>query len=158
MRQGWTVVVIALVAAACGAPPRPISPAPVPADGARLSVTLGWSDAVDLDLYVTEPGLETAYYANPRTRSGGVFELDARCTDGAGGTRYERARWTSPPPGRYRVGVDFPESCAGRNPQARYTVFVDLDGERHEVPGTVRLLERKPQLLDVVVPEQKEAR
>ena len=142
---------LGLLLVGCAAARRPV-PAPPPSDS-RLTVTLGWTDPVDLDLYVTEPSLETAYYANARTRSGGAFERDARCADRADGVRYEQARWTSPPAGRYRVGVDFPETCGGRQHEVGYAIFVDLDGRREQITGRVRLVERQPQLLEFVVPE-----
>jgi uncharacterized protein YfaP (DUF2135 family) len=152
MRQGWTATALSLVLAACAAARRPAVPPPPPSS-ARLTVTLGWTEPVDLDLYVTEPSLETAYYANAHTRSGGAFDGDARCADGAGGVRYEEARWTRPPAGRYRVGVDFPEVCSGRRREVGYAVFVDLDGRREQITGRARLVERQPQLLEFVVPE-----
>src|SRR5262249_37927362 len=85
--------------------------APLEAPGPGVTVTLRWTASVDLDLYVTDPDLETAYFANPRTRSGGVLARDARCADGPPGARTEQVHWTTPPRGRYRVGVDFPEVC-----------------------------------------------
>jgi hypothetical protein len=139
----------ALLATGCAA--RALPPPPAPA-ASGLTVTLAWSDPVDLDLYVTEPVLETAYYANPRTRSGGVLERDARCVDATGG-RTEQARWTSPPPGRYRVGVDFPETCAGRQREARYVLWIDVDGRRQAQEGRARRNEREPLVVEFVVPD-----
>ncbi|HJQ85163.1 MAG TPA: hypothetical protein VKA21_13855 [Candidatus Binatia bacterium] len=114
-------------------------------------MTLVWTAPVDLDLYVTDPVLETAYYANPRTASGGVLERDARCADRPREERVERARWTNPPPGRYRVGVDFPETCRGRADEAAYSLTVDVRGVRQELSGRARHGEREPRVLEFTV-------
>ncbi|MGI9432304.1 MAG: hypothetical protein ACR2PQ_08830, partial [Myxococcota bacterium] len=64
-----------------------------------------------LDLYVTGPLEETVYYANSPSRIGGELLLDRRCVHD--GPRVETVRFTAPlSPGRYRVGVDYPDACA----------------------------------------------
>jgi hypothetical protein len=147
-------VPLAILAIACGRPvPVPAPPPASPELG--VIVTLRWTAPVDLDLYVTDPARESVYFANPRAASGGVLERDARCADGAGGERVERVRWTQPPAGRYRVGVDFPEACAGGIRQAPWTLTVDVDGVRHELTGRARLAKRDPVVLEfTVVPKE----
>jgi uncharacterized protein YfaP (DUF2135 family) len=139
-----------VVLAACARPaPRPgrlEGPA-----GAGVTVTLRWTAPVDLDLYVTDPTLETVYFANSRTASGGVLERDARCADRQVGEQVERARWTKPPPGKYRVGVDYLETCGGRAREAEYALCVDVDGQRQEITGRARLAEREPLVLEFTV-------
>jgi uncharacterized protein YfaP (DUF2135 family) len=137
--------------AACA---RPASVPPAPAEPVTpgVTVTLRWSAAVDLDLYVTDPSLETVYFGNPRTASGGRLERDARCADGATGERVERARWERPPSGRYRIAVDFIERCAGRGDEAAYDLTVDVDGRRIDVPGRARLGVRDARVLEFTVP------
>jgi len=139
----------ALLATACGRRMLALPPAasPDPA-GAGVTVTLRWDAPVDLDLYVTDPVLETVYYANPRSASGGVLEADARCARRAPGTQEERVRWTKPPSGRYRVGVDFPETCGARVDDAAWAMTVDVDGRRQETTGRARLAERRPAVLE----------
>lgn len=132
------------------APPPPVVSA-VPATPG-LTVTIAWSAPVDLDLYVTDPGLETVYFANPRVPSGGVLERDARCADPPAAERSERARWTDPPPGRYRVGVDFIEACGTRTSEAPWALMVEVDGRRQELSGHARLAEREPLVLEFTVP------
>jgi hypothetical protein len=136
------------VAVAC-ASRRPGPPPLVPATTEPgLVVTLAWSAPVDLDLYVTTPGGETIYYANPRR----AFVRDARCADGPSGPRSEEVRWRSPSPGRYRLGVDFPEACGDGVREAPYRLVVDVDGTRTEHDGTARLLVRQPWVAEVDVP------
>ncbi|HLY37803.1 MAG TPA: hypothetical protein VKU61_07195 [Candidatus Binatia bacterium] len=144
------LAVLALLAAcARQAPAPPVATEPVQPG---VTVTLRWSAAVDLDLYVTDPSLETVYFGNPRTASGGRIERDARCADGATGEHVERARWERPPPGRYRVAVDFIERCAGRDDEAAYELTVDVDGRRIDVPGRARLGVRDARVLEFAVP------
>src|SRR5438445_12188999 len=71
-----------------------------------------------------------------------------------------RARWTSPPAGRYRVGVDFLETCGGASEEVPYTLLVEVDGVRQELTGRARLAERQPLVLEfhVAAPAAREVR
>jgi uncharacterized protein YfaP (DUF2135 family) len=109
--------------------------------GGGATVTLLWDGPVDLDLYVTDPSLETFYFAN----RGAAFERDARCADETAGPRSEVARWSTPPPGRYRVGVDFPEACAGASLETMsYRLVIDVSGQREVILGQARRGQRVP--------------
>ena len=141
---------LALLAACARPAPRPIPPAEPVQPG--VTVTLRWSASVDLDLCVTDPALETVYFGNPRTASGGRLERDARCVDGATGEHLELVRWERPPPGRYRIAVDFIERCAGRGDEAAYELTVDVDDRRIDVPGRARLGVRDARVLEFMVP------
>ena len=116
-----------------------------------MTVTLRWTAPVDLDLYVTDPVLETVYFANPSSASGGVLERDARCAEQQPGEQMERARWTKPPPGRYRVGVDFLETCSGRVTDVSYALTVEVDGRRQEITPRAHRGERQPLVLEFTV-------
>jgi hypothetical protein len=148
------VVLAAALAAGCARRarlPEP-PPAPPPTDGGGLTVTLAWDAPVDLDLYVTEPGLETVYFANRRTGRGGVLARDARCADAAAGPRVEQAHWATPPPGTYRVAVDFLETCRGaRAVDVAYRLAVDHDGRREEHVGRAHVGERDRGALEFTI-------
>lgn len=92
--------------------------------------------SADLDLYVTGPQLETVYFANTPTRIGGTLDRDVRCEEG-GGTRVETVTFPSAPPGRYRVGVDFPERCSLAVGSAAYQLLVESDTVHREYAGKI---------------------
>jgi hypothetical protein len=146
--RGTALALATLAALGCAHPAPPKAP---PLAGPGLVVTLVWDAPVDLDLYVTEPGLETVYFANRRTARGGRLEADARCAGRGPGPQAERASWAVPEPGRYRVGVDFLERCAGRADRVPFRVVVDHDGRRREIVGEARLGERQPAAGEFVV-------
>ena len=148
MRRGWWLLLVA----GCARGPVPVLPPPTGAPG--LTVTLVWVAPADLDLYVTEPGLESVYYALPRTRAGGVLEADVRCADAAADGGRERVHWTTPPPGRYRVGVDLPEVCRGRAHEVPYRVAVELDGGVRVYDGRAHPGVREPRVVEFAVPER----
>jgi hypothetical protein len=131
-----------LIALACGTvgcatPARHVAPAdrdaaalaarlatPPPRGSPRaIVVRLAFATEVDLDLYVTDPLEETVYFANTPSRIGGRLLRDWRC-DGAG-PRIETVVIDPAPPGRYRIGVDFPERCDGSGDDAAFALRVD---------------------------------
>lgn len=107
--------------------------AAAPPDPGVLEVRLAFASDVDLDLYVSDPRRETVYYANTPSLSGGELVRDRRCDDVAPGAfAVERVRFVRPLPGRYRVGVDFPEAC-GDARAAAFGVRVNWGDARHEL-------------------------
>ena len=151
MWSSWMRIgALAVAGAAAGcATARPLAPPPAPAPGGEpLRVTLTWDAPVDLDLYVTTPGGETLYYANPRD----VFVRDARCDAGPAAVRVEEARWRAPVPGRYRVGVDFPEACTDGVDVAPYRIVIDAGTRHEEHTGMARRLVREPRVVEVAIP------
>ncbi|MGK0258995.1 MAG: hypothetical protein ACI96M_002432 [Candidatus Azotimanducaceae bacterium] len=102
-------------------------------------VRLMFDSDVDLDLYVTDPLLDTVYFARHETRMGGVLSRDVRCE--TKGARVEEVRFETLWPGKYRVGVDFPRRCDERDvtDPAPYAVEVVADGQTHRVHGLVNL-------------------
>jgi uncharacterized protein YfaP (DUF2135 family) len=98
-----------------------------------LRVELAFGAEADLDLYVSDPSAETAYFANTPVRSGGALAADLRCD--ARPPRVEVAVWESPAPGRYRVGVDFPERCSSGVDTAPFELRVRGPGVSRELRG-----------------------
>ncbi len=101
--------------------------------GEALVFRLAFGEEADLDLYVTDPLLETVYFANHRTKTGGAIVRDVRCDDV--GPRVEEVRFEHPYPGRYRVGVDNPSRCDGARGPAAFAVSVTGAGISHDVRG-----------------------
>jgi uncharacterized protein YfaP (DUF2135 family) len=81
-----------------------------PDEPGGLSVRLAFDGAVDLDLFVTDPLQESVYFANTPSKTGGRLIADRRCGDPD--LRVETVHFPAPPPGRYRVGVDFHRRCS----------------------------------------------
>jgi uncharacterized protein YfaP (DUF2135 family) len=102
-----------------------------------LRIALTFPGEVDLDLYVTGPLLETVYFANHTSRSGGEISDDVRCD--TQGEHIERVYFAAPMPGRYRIGVDFPESCFGDVRTAAFAVVARYEEEKWNVEGSVEL-------------------
>jgi hypothetical protein len=110
-----------------------------------LVVQLAFGAEADLDLYVTDPLLETQYFANKKGRSGGRISEDLRCNSppqGAAAIRIEEVRFEAPLSGRYRVGVDYPKRCdtdgdTGFEARAAYAIAVWHAGKQKQVQGTV---------------------
>jgi hypothetical protein len=120
-----------------------------PPDPSGLTVTLEWQAPVDLDLYVTDPAWVTHYYAHRKD----VMGPDARCEDGAPSAGFERAHFAAPRPGRYRVGVDFPEACSGDPRGVPFRIVVDHDGKRRAVSsGSAELRIRNPAAMEFTIP------
>lgn len=133
-RVAASAALAALLGCAGDAPPPAIAARDDPPARGGLVVELHFGADADLDLYVSDPNEETAYFANTPVRSGGEYPHDLRCD--ADATRVEVVRWEVPPRGRYRVGVDFPERCDAGTSTARYRVRVagpagvqELEGE-----------------------------
>jgi hypothetical protein len=107
------------------------------AQGPGIVVQLAFGEEADLDLYVTDPLLDTVYFARHESRTGGRIAADVRC--GTGGSRIEEVRFDAPWPGRYRVGVDHPERCDGASPPApaAYAVSAYVDGKTYRAAGSV---------------------
>ena len=108
--------------------------------GSELRIQLAFESTVDLDLYVTDPLLETVYFANQKSVSGGRIIEDVRCEENTErGVRIEEIRFTHPYAGRYRVGVDFPERCNGGGDPAAYAVSVSGNSKQHAAHGIAHL-------------------
>lgn len=144
----------ALCAAACATPP-PLPPPPQPPQApaeAGLHVLLSWSAPVDLDLYVTGPRWEAAYFAHPTTRTGLELVEDRRCPQTAKEEEIhvERVRVLRPAPGRYRVGVDFIDDCGSGLNEVPFLLTV-VGGARMDRAGRARRERFAPVVLEIDV-------
>ena len=124
---------------------------------AAIRVVLLWDAPVDLDLYVTDPTMETVYFANRKSASGGVLEKDATCQTAP---RREVTTWERAPSGRYRVSLDFIDRCGQDRREIGYRLLVDTGGRRQERTGTVQLARFVYQAFefDLGDPARKESR
>lgn len=111
-----------------------------------LVIRLAFGPEADLDLYVTDPLLESIYFANRSARSGGALTLDVRCD--TTGPRMEEIRFPAPLPGRYRVGIDFPRRCDDEPDDAAFAVSVDGAGVHERARGSL-----SPAQFEVIVLE-----
>ncbi|MDH3641084.1 MAG: hypothetical protein OES38_03255 [Gammaproteobacteria bacterium] len=109
------------------------------ADGPAVIVQLAFGPEADLDLYVTDPLLETVYFARHESRTGGRIGADVRCD--TPGERIEEVRFAAPWPGRYRVGIDHPRRCDDEPAPApaAYAVTARVDSNTYRAQGTVDL-------------------
>jgi hypothetical protein len=109
------------------------------ANNTGLVVQLAFGAEADLDLYVTDPLLETTYFANRQSKSGGSLGKDSRCDGGP--LQIEEVKFKAPIHGRYRVGVDFPKRCkAGPRDfeeRAAFTLSIFYNGQRKLLQSTV---------------------
>jgi hypothetical protein len=119
-----------------------------PAEG-TLRVRLAFGADADLDLYVTGPSQETVYFANASSREGGRLDGDRLCADPA--PRIETVTFPEFAPGRYRVGVDYPKTCADRG-TAAFVIYVEVGTRREERRGSIRLGEVVPIVLETDAP------
>lgn len=126
-----------------------------------LLVQLAFGAEADLDLYVTDPLLETVYFANKNGKSGGKISEDRRCDSES--IRVEEVRFEAPLNGDYRIGIDYPNRCddagaTGFEQRAAYTLSVLHDGKRQTVTGTVgyRFFEVAALDFTIATPDKKE--
>ncbi len=128
--------------------PSPSWPRPPRAAAEPLRIQLSFGPEADLDLWVTDPAGETIYFANPRSNAtGGALEADRRCGDPV--PRIETIAFQQAPPGRYRIGVDFPERCGSVRGPVPFRVVV-LDGlRRQERSGEIALGEFIARLIEL---------
>jgi len=124
-------------------------PAPAALPRGALRVQLVFGEAADLDLYVTDPALETVYFANTPSTRGGELEADVRCDTPA--PRVETVTFTAAAVGRYRVGVDFPARCRRSADEAAYVVRIEGGGLNRLARGTLRFGRFEPSVLEFFI-------
>jgi hypothetical protein len=125
-------------------PPEPEVDALIPG---TVRVRLVFGAEADLDLYVTDPLMETVYFANTPTRSGGAISSDQRCESPA--PRIEEVTFRQAPAGRYRIGVDFPRRCRLGVRTVPYLVIVEDGAQRVEQRGEIHFAHFEPRVLEI---------
>lgn len=109
---------------------------------------LAFDAGADLDLYVTDPLLETVYFANTPSRSGGALDRDRTCKDAA--PRVETIVFERPLPGRYRIGVENAEPC-GAASSAPFAVRALRGEQRFEASGALPARRFEPIVLELEI-------
>lgn len=102
---------------------------------AALQIRLAFGADADLDLYVTDPLQETVYFANTPSASGGRLAEDVGCNDAE--PRVESVVFEEPPPGRYRIGIDFPIRCRRTDAAVPWRLEVSQPGRSEEHAGEI---------------------
>ena len=133
MKKLILLATISIIALGCDSGPTPPAvepPSNEPIAG-PVEVQLTWSNAADLDLWVTDPTGERTWYDNPRSLSGGA--LDADDTDGEGP---ETITW---PAGRALYGTYIVQVHHFDGPSpSNYTVRVSHSGRSESMAGSIR--------------------
>ena len=141
-RLACVAILLAGIALGCaslrGESSRPLAAqlqgAAIEAPAGALIVQLAFDASADLDLYVTDSLQETVYFANTPSRSGGFLDRDRTCKDAA--PRVETIVFERPLPGRYRIGVEYPQSC-GAELTAPFAVRARHGDRDYERSGAV---------------------
>ena len=108
------------------AAPLPTRFPPPPRQASGLQIRLVFGAEADVDLFVTDPDLETLYFGNNPSLGGGVLAEDIRCN--AATPHAEVVTFGNARPGRYRVGVEHARRCTRSRLPVPYRVEV-LSGE-----------------------------
>jgi uncharacterized protein YfaP (DUF2135 family) len=108
---------------------------------ATVSATLTWSDAdADLDLYVTQPDGETAWFSNRTTTAGGTLDRDD--TSGYGPETYSlsAAEGDTVVPGDYVVRVHYYSDHEGSEVPTRAVGWRVVAVVNEGTPGEMRVI------------------
>jgi hypothetical protein len=103
-----------------------------------VQVTLTWhsAQALDLDLWVTEPNGTRCYYAHDSTSTGGHLDIDNNCGSYIDG-RPENIFWANAPAGEYKVEVDWYSGCGTGAASIGYDLRVINAGTVRTFSGTI---------------------
>ncbi|MCW9034092.1 MAG: hypothetical protein OQJ97_07715 [Rhodospirillales bacterium] len=120
------------------------------AKGKDLVIKILWTLPVDLDLFLTDPGGETVYFANRKAKSGITMGKMAGCAEvKMGASPYvETIVIPKAVQGLYRVSVDFIKDCGSKAVQAGFRVhLLEKGGQKLLGQGESKV---KYRLLDTV--------
>lgn len=119
--------------------PCPCVPTPTPTAGTGgVQVTLTWhsTEAIDLDLWVTDPSGERCYWSNTSTVSGGTLDKDNLCYNYING-KPENIFWSNAPGGEYKVEVNWFGDCSNAISSIPYEVRVRNNNNVKTYTGTI---------------------
>jgi len=102
-----------------------------------MSIYLYYPKSVDLDLFVTDPFDEATYYGNSPTSHGSRLVKDSICAS-TDEHAIEVIEFPNPSIGRYRIGLDFPESCDEQVKEVPYLIVVNRNGIQRNIRGTIK--------------------
>jgi uncharacterized protein YfaP (DUF2135 family) len=105
-----------------------------------VQTTLRWATVDDLDLWVTDPAGDTAFYGNPSIPSGGTLDVDANAGCGSENTNpVENIFWPTDgaPSGNYVVEVRLFDRCTGASESIEFTLRILVKGEEQTLSGSV---------------------
>ncbi|MCE8025777.1 hypothetical protein [Billgrantia aerodenitrificans] len=105
-----------------------------------VQVTLRWNSSDDLDLAVTDPSGDTAFFNNVSTYSGGQLDVDsnAGCISSLQNP-VENIFWDAgtAPEGAYMATVSLFRRCNGNSSPIPYELSITIDGNTETRTGTV---------------------
>lgn len=105
---------------------------------APLVFLLQHPGTVDLDLFITDPHDESTYFGNSPASRGSKLLKDSVCSM-SDTTAIEIIEFPKPSQGRYRIGLDFPESCDNKIKEVPYLIVINEDGEQRSIQGQIEL-------------------
>ena len=117
---------ILIISALLASPARAENPTFEDQTGMSLTVELIWETPVDLDLFLTDPGGETVYFANRIAKSGAKMGAMLGC-EAVGNQNQkflESVHIPAAQAGRYRVSVDFIKDCGNSILEAEFSVIL----------------------------------
>lgn len=121
------------------AEPAPSDSEPVLGTG-DVQVTLRWETTDDLDLAVTDPNGNTAFFGNPSVASGGQLDVDsnAGCMNSTSNP-VENVFWPTgeAPEGEYLVSVTLFTRCTTSSEPIPFELTILTQGETRTETGTV---------------------
>lgn len=146
LSQAWTYTNPVTVPLSFAAPPGTpedgecdCTPTPSTSVGTgEVQVTLTWhsAQAIDLDLWVTDPTGVMCYYGNKSTTTGGTLDRDNLCYNYENG-RPENIYWSNAPAGTYKVQVDLYGDCGNGISSMAFDVRVVSGSVAKTYNGTV---------------------
>jgi len=126
------------------------------APGAPVTARLAFGAEADLDLYVTDPSLDSVYFAKRDGGSGGELVADRRCD--APAPRVELAAYTVATSGTWRVGIDHPGRCDDGVEAAPFVVELAAPDFVRRVEGTIAPGEFRMVVIETTLPATPETR